>query len=105
MPQTPPDLYCFLGRAVAGDPAPYRPGACHALVAFTAARGGLEEAQEVLARETRARGWHDLEIVQSTAFPSGPDALDPGPARRAAEDALRHGASVIVHPDELSAAT
>jgi len=103
MPQTHPDLYCFLGRAVAGDPAPYRPGACHALVAFTAAHGGLDEARAMLDQATRARGWNHLEIVQSTTFPSGARALDPGPARDAAEDALLHGASVIVYPDELTA--
>ncbi|KIT15747.1 hypothetical protein [Jannaschia aquimarina] len=95
-----PGLFCFVGQAIASDPAPYRTGARHALLAFTTG-DDADAARDLLDEAAEAHGWQHLRILQTKPLPNGARGIESGPLRDAAETALTNGASLVVWPDEL----
>lgn len=94
-------LFVFLAEGVAGNTAPKRSGARHALMIFVAAID-LEAAQIVATERAEERGWQFVELKRGKEVSEDIADISDVTLRQAAQSAYEGGCGIVIYVDEIA---
>lgn len=94
-------LFMFVGQAVAGNSAPKRSGARHALLVFVLA-SDLKAAKNSAIEKTEEKGWLFVELKRGKRGPDDIDDISDSVLRSAAQSAYDRGLGIVIYNDEIA---
>lgn len=97
----PEPLFMFVGEGVAGDGAPKRAGARHALMIFVPG-SNLEAAKIVAAAKAEERGWLFVDLKRGKEAPEDIADFSDDVLLNAARSARDIGFGMVIYKDEIA---